>query len=192
MTLAGWLIVAALATVVAWLGLALIGVVREQSALRARVEGLESASTPTRLDAGLAVGRRAPDWSIAAPSGDVVTSSSVAGERHLLVFADADCSACESLVPNVVQASAEGILPPVVIIGRGNAAATPSSWRNATSGVERDGEVSAAFDVDVSPHVFVVDDGGVVVAQGVVVDLHDVEVLVAAGRGITIVDDADV
>jgi hypothetical protein len=192
MTLAGWLIVAALAMVVAWLGLALIGVVRAQSALRARVEDLESASTPTRLGAGLAVGRRAPDWSITAPSGDAVTSASVAGERHLLVFADADCRACDSLVPSVVHASAEGALPPAVIIGRGDAAGIPSSWRNATSGVERDGEVSATFDVDVSPHVFVVDDEGVVVAQGGVVDLHDVEVLVAAGRGITIVDDADV
>jgi hypothetical protein len=192
MTLAGWLVVAALATVVAWLGLALVGVVREQSALRARIQDLESGTTPTRLDAGLAVGRRAPGWSITTPSGDVVTSGSVAGERHLLVFADADCRACASLVPSVVRASAEGALPPAVIIGRGDAAATPSSWRNATSGVERDGEVSAAFDVDVSPHVFVVDDGGVVVAQGGVVDLHDVEVLVAAARGITIVDDAGV
>jgi hypothetical protein len=191
MTLVGWLIVAALGVVVTWLGLALVGLVRDQSALRARVEQLESVAAPVRLDAGLAVGRRAPAWSITAPSGDVVTSTSVVGRQHLLVFADADCRACDELVPGVVRASTEGTLPPAVIVGRGDAAAMPPSWRNATSGVERDGEVSAAFGVDVSPHVFVVDDGGAVVAQGGVVEVHDVEELVAAGRGITIVEDAD-
>jgi thioredoxin-like negative regulator of GroEL len=67
----------------------------------------------------------------------------------------------------------------------------PAEWRAATVGVEHDGDVSAEFDVEVTPYVFVVDDGGAVVAQGGAVNLRDVEELVTAGGGITIVRDAD-
>jgi hypothetical protein len=187
----GWIVIGALVLVVGWLGLALVGLVRDQAVLRARIEHLEATAAPLRLDSGLAVGRRAPAWSITTPNDEVVTSASLAGLRHLLVFADADCRACDELVPGVVRASTEGALPPVVIVGRGEAASMPSSWRVATAGVERGDEVSAAFDVEATPHVFVVDDGGAVVAQGGAVDLHDVEELVTAGQGITIVRDAD-
>jgi phosphoribosylformimino-5-aminoimidazole carboxamide ribonucleotide (ProFAR) isomerase len=38
--------------------------------------------------------------------------------------------------------------------------------------------------------VFVIDEGGAIVARGGVADLRDVEALVEAGRGITIVGDA--
>jgi hypothetical protein len=191
MTAAGWIVVGVLILAVGWLGLALVGVVREQAALRARVEDLEAAAAPLHLPSGLAVGRPAPAWSITTPSGELVTSATLAGLRHVLVFADADCRACDELVPEVVQASTEGALPPVVIVGRGDAATMPAAWRAATVGVEHDGDVSAAFDVEVTPHVFVVDDGGAVVAQGGAVDLRDVEELVTASSGITIVRGAD-
>ena len=191
MTALGWVALAVLALLVVWLGLALVGLVRAQVALRLRVERLESAAEPVRVDGGIAVGRRAPSWSITTPAGDVVTSASMSGTRHLVVFADADCRACDDLVPDVVHASRIGSFPPVVIVGRGDAAAMPSSWRAATAGVEHDDDVSAAFDVEVTPHVFVVDDGGAVVAQGGAVDLRDVEALVTAGDAITIVRDAD-
>jgi len=189
-TAVGWIAIGVLVLAVGWLGLALVGLVREQAALRARVDHLEAAAAPLHLDSGLAVGRRAPTWSITTPSGEVVTSASLAGRRHVLVFADADCRACDGLVPGVVRASTQGALPPVVIVGRGDAASMPASWRAATAGVEHDDEMSVAFDVEVTPHVFVVDDGGAVVAQGGAVDLRDVEELVTAGSEITIVRDA--
>jgi hypothetical protein len=190
MTAVGWVVIAALGLAVLWLGLALVGLVRAQAALRARVEALEAVA-PVELAGGLAVGRRAPAWSITTPGGEVVTSASVKGSRHVMIFADPDCRACDDLVPRVVRASTEGALPPVVIVGRGEARAMPDLWRGAIAGVERDHDVSEAFDVEVSPHVFVVDDGGAVVAQGGAVDLRDVEELVAAGRQITVVRDAD-
>jgi hypothetical protein len=190
MTLAGWLIAAALAVLLGWLGLALVGVVRELSRLRERVAALESEAEPVHVGSGLAVGRRAPTWSITTAAGDEVTSASVAGTRYLLVFADADCRACDVLVPSLVRASAAGALPRAVIVGRGDAATMPASWRSGASGVERDGVVSEAFEVEVSPHVFVVDEGGSIVAQGGAVDLPDVEALVGAGRGIQIVSGA--
>ena len=191
MTVAGWLAMAVLAAALLWLGLALVGLLREQAALRARVEELESRDAPVPLGEGLSIGRRAPTWSITTPGGDVVTSRSLAGARHLVLFADADCRACDDVVPEVVRESASGVLPPAVIVGRGEPSSLPSSWRSPTAGVEHDRDVSTAFDVDVSPFVFVVDDSGAVVARGGVVDVRGVEELVAAGRDITIVRDAD-
>jgi hypothetical protein len=191
MTAAGWIAIVVLAAALVWLGLALAGLVREQAALRARVEELESRSDPVSFAEGLPIGGQAPAWSITTADGDVVTSRSVAGRRHLVLFADADCLACEDVVPEVVRAAERGALPQAVIVGRGDPSSLPSSWRSVSAGVERGREVSEAFDVDVSPYVFVVDDGGGVVARGGVVDLRDVERLVAAGRDITIVREAD-
>ena len=58
------------------------------------------------------------------------------------------------------------------------------------AGVERDREVSDAFRVEVSPHVFVIDEGDAVVAQVGAVTLADVEALVRGAQGIQIVPGA--
>lgn len=189
MTIVGWLVLGVLVVAVAWLGLALVGVVRELASLRARIDELESAASPIRIGGGLAVGRRAPSWSITTPTGDVVTSSSMAGSRYLLVFADQECRSCDEVVPAIVRAADTRALPDAVIVGRGEPGAVPDAWRSATSGVERADEVSDAFEVEISPSVFVIDEGGAIVARGGVADLRDVEALVGAGRGITIVGD---
>ena len=55
---------------VIWLGLALIGAVREIAELRDRVDALEApGSSPSHLGGGLAPGVPAPAWSIATPGG---------------------------------------------------------------------------------------------------------------------------
>jgi peroxiredoxin len=189
-TIVVWLVLGVLVVAGVWLGLALVGVVRELSSLRARVAELESATSPIRIGGGLAAGRRAPSWSITTPTGDVVTSASMAGSRYLLVFADQDCRGCDEVVPAIVRAADMSRVPQAVIVGRGEASAVPEAWRNATAGVERADEVSEAFEVEISPSVFVIDEGGAIVARGGVADLRDVEALVEAGRGITIVGDA--
>lgn len=185
-----WIALAALLALVTWLGLALAAMLREHAALRERVDALE-ASIAEPLDEGLPIGGRAPPWSITTPEGDTVTAASISGRRHLLVFADPDCRACDDLVPEVARASADGALPPAVIVGRGDRAAIPASWRASTVGVEHDRDVSEAFRVDVSPYVFVVDGDGAIVNSGGAVGLRDVEELVAAGTGGTVVGGAD-
>jgi hypothetical protein len=179
--------------VVIWLGLALIGAVREIAELRDRVDALEAtgASSPAHLGGGLAVGTPAPAWSIATPGGGVASSSAFEGRRHLLVFADATCRACDDVVPELVASAGRGTVPPLAVIGRGDAEATPGPWRAADVrvriGSERDDEVSEAFGVDVSPFVFVVDEGGSVVARSGVATLDDVLRLVRDAEGVRIV-----
>jgi hypothetical protein len=191
MSLIGWIVVALLFAFVLWLGFAMIALIRTQAGLRARIEDLEAAITPIRLEGGLAVGRSVPDWEIATADGGTVAAASLAGTRHVLVFADTACRACDDLVPAVVEASMSGMLPPVVVVGReDDPTAMPASWAGRWTGVERGDEVSEAFKVEVSPHVFVVDEGGAIVAQGGAATLADVEALVREGQGIQVLPEA--
>jgi hypothetical protein len=194
MSAPAWVAVGTLVGMVVWLGLALVGAVRELGALRGRLDALEAAAAgapATRLATGLAVGAPAPAWTIATPGGGVASSSSFEGRRHLLVFADATCRACDDLVPAVIAAASLGTVPPLAVIGRGDAASTPGPWRAADVrvriGSERGDEVSEAYGVDVSPFVFVVDEGGSVVARGGAATLDDVLALVREAEGVRIV-----
>jgi len=187
-----WILAAVLGVALLWLGLALAGAVRELAVLRERVDALELASAPIHLDSGLSIGSPEPAWSLTTPDGSAVASATLAGRRHLVLFADADCRACDDVVPAVVRAAAAGALPPLALVGRGRPDATPEGWRGndrarVVAGVERNREVSDAFRVEVSPHVFVIDEGEAVVAQGGAVTLADVEALVRGAEGIRIV-----
>ena len=192
MSTPAWVAVGTLVVMVVWLGLALVGAVRELGTLHGRVDALEAAGAPTtHLETGLAVGAPAPAWTIATPGGGAASSSSFEGRRHLLVFADATCRACDDLVPAVIAAASRGTVPPLAVIGRGDAGSTPGPWRAADVrvriGSELGTEVSEAFGVDVGPFVFVVDEGGSVVARGLAATLSDVLRLVRDAEGVRIV-----
>ena len=191
MSLIGWIVVVLLFALVLWLGFALIALIRTQAGLRARIEDLEASIAPIRLDGGLPVGRAAPDWEIAAADGGSVAATALAGTRHVLLFADTSCRACDDVVPAAVAAAEAGTLPPVVVIARDEDTEMPSSWSGPWTGIDHDGEVSAAFKVDVSPHLFVIDEGGAIVAQGGAATLADVETLVREGRGIQVLPEAE-
>ncbi len=120
MSALGWIAVAILAAAVVWLGLALLGAVRELAAIRERLDAMQA--DVASIEDGLPVGTPAPAWEIVTPEGETVSSSSMRGRRHLLVFADADCAACDELVPSVVRAAEGDRLPPVAVIGRGRRA----------------------------------------------------------------------
>jgi hypothetical protein len=187
-----WVAIALLGALVIWLFLANLAAVRELASLRDRVEALEAASGPVHLGTGLPVGSMIPPWELTAPDGSTLASDGLAARRHIVVFADADCSACDALLPEVVRASTTRRLPPVVVVGRGDPHSMPPAWcaDGVVSGTERDDEVSMSFHVEVSPHVFVVDEGGAIVAQGGATDLADVVSLVRQGEGLRIVGPA--
>jgi hypothetical protein len=193
-TVWGWVAIGVLAAVVLWLAFALAGAVRELAALRGRVAALEEETRPVHLADGLPVGAAAPSWRLTERGGAAVSSSAMRGKRHLLLFADADCRACDALVPEVVGAASSDRLPPTVIVGRGAASATPAAWVSHAGrvivGVEQGVEVSEAFRTEVSPHAFVIDEGGFVAAQGGPLTLDDVRALIADADGLRIVTGA--
>ena len=194
MTVWGWVAIGVLAAVVLWLAFALAGAVRELAALRGRVAALEDETGPVHLADGLPVGAAAPSWRLTERGGAGVSSSAMRGTRHLVLFADADCRACDALVPEVVGAASSDRLLPTVIVGRGAASATPAAWVSQAGrvivGVEQGVEVSEAFGTEVSPHAFVIDEGGFVAAQGGPLTLDDVQALIADADGLRIVTGA--
>jgi hypothetical protein len=183
-----------LAAVVLWLAFALAGAVRELAALRGRVAALEEESGPVHLADGLPAGAAAPSWQLTGRDGAAASSSAMRGKRHLVLFADADCRACDALVPEVIDAASNDRLIPTVIVGRGEASATPAAWAPADGrvivGVEQGAEVSEAFRTEVSPHAFVIDEGGFVAAQGGPLTLDDVRAMIADAEGVRIVTGA--
>jgi hypothetical protein len=189
MTALGWVLLVVLTAVVAWLGFAMIGLVREVAALREDLAALTRG--PIELGGGLPIGSTPASWSLETADG-TYGSASAAGGPHVVVFADTDCRTCDELVPAVVDAAGRGALPPVVVVGR-DGSDLPAAWSGpgVVAGRERAREVSDAFDVDVSPHVFVLDEEGAVVAQGGVISLADVEALVRDAQGIRIVPGAE-
>jgi hypothetical protein len=190
-----WVAITFLVLATIWIGLALVGAVREQAALRERVEMLERSVAPVHLGGGIPVGRRAPGWSVETATG-VVSEEVFGGARHLLIFADATCGACDDLVPEALTAAAAGRIPPVVVVDAGGLADIPGAWSAGASGrgivgVERRHDVSEAFGVQLTPHAFVVDEGGFVVANGGPTDLDGVRALLREADGIRIVPGAD-
>ncbi len=113
-----------------------------------------------------------------------------AGLRHLVLFADPACAACATLVPGVVSEAAARRLPTVVVVSRGDLQAHPSGWHAAERVrlvSEHGTDVSDAFGVDITPTVFVIDEGGAVVSRGPVQTVDEVADLVAEGDGVRIV-----
>jgi hypothetical protein len=184
-----------MSALVIWVGFGLIGAVRAVTDLRARVAALEAPPDRelVRLADGLPVGAPSPGWSVVAPDGRVHASTENRGRRHLVLFADADCAACIELLPTVVGAAADQVVPPTVVIGRG---ALPPAWTDhvdgvrVTVGTDRGGEVSRAFRTEISPHLFVIDEGGFVAAQGGPLSLGDVRTLIREAGELRIVTGA--
>src|SRR6516162_6543754 len=85
------------------LGFLLLGTLRALALLRWRLEQLE-ATTPSRLGrGGLRPGRKAPDFTLPAAAGGEVSLHDFAGRRVLLVFMQARCSSCHTIVPELNQ-----------------------------------------------------------------------------------------
>ena len=181
-----------LALLVAFMCLALAGAVRTLAELRRRVGALEAEALLRDPAPGLPVGAPAPAFGGITPDGRRFHSTRLAGRRHLVALTEPGCEACDGLVPPLLAAAARDELPPVVaVVSNGHPAAewTPprGSGDRADVVLDPDGAVANAFDSGYSPHVFVVDEGGSVAAQGPAGNVADVRALVSEAEGIRIV-----
>jgi hypothetical protein len=181
MTVVLWLLVIVLLALVTWLLLALAGATRTIASLRAG--GSVEGEDPTRhLSTGLAAGTRAP--SIEGLGDDLH------GSRHLVTFVDPDCAACDELVPALIRAAGERRVPQAVLVSQGSPAAHPAAW--LASGprsqlvMETGSAATDAYEVDVTPTAFLVDEGGLIVGGGPTETIDDVLVLVDELQGVRI------
>ncbi len=196
-----WIVAVVSLLAAAFLGLALAGVVRRLDELRREVDDLRREQVvlaeAAHVEGGLPVGSTAPSFDAPLERGGRFSSSDLNGSAHLVVFADPTCEACEELVPGLLDAAADGAVPPVVIVGEAGkvwpAGWTPAEGTEDRVGVVRDegGRIAAAFGSGFSPHVFVVDEGGFVTAQGSAGTLAAVRELLRDAEGIRIVPSED-
>jgi hypothetical protein len=180
-----WVLVVVLTALLTWLLFALSGATRTIADLRART----TAGAARPMSTGLHAGTRAP--SIAGLAEDHVR-----GARHLVVFVDPDCEACDRLVPDLIASASDRSLPHTVLVSVGEPSEHPSTWRAAAARselvVERDRSVSDAYLVDVTPTAFLVDEGGVIVASTPVATIDDVRRIVADSRGVRVAPGTEV
>jgi hypothetical protein len=192
-----WVVAVAAILTVVFLGLVLAGVVRRLDELRREVEDLRRTQVALadveHPEGGLPIGSAVPSFDAELETGGRFSSSDMKGARHLIVFADPTCTACDGLVPPLLEAAAKGDVPPVVVVGMAGRV-WPAGWMPAAgtedrAGVVRDegGRIARAFRSDFSPHVFVVDEGGSVTAQGPAGSLASVRELLHDAEGIQII-----
>jgi hypothetical protein len=194
-----WVAVVVLAAGVVFLGLVLAAAVRRMDELRAEVAALSERLDPVGegLDhppSGIPVGSAAPTVAGDRIGGGRWSSSAWAGRRFIVAFADPGCVACDGLVPELIEGAGAGDLVPTVVVGAPAPDAWPPDWQPPASVQDRvvvvadgDGIVAAAFDSGFTPHVFVVDEGGAVTAQGPADSLGSVRTLLREAEGIRIV-----
>jgi hypothetical protein len=185
-----WIAVAVLGVGIVFTALALAGAVRRIDELRKEMNALASATSEIEHPAsGLPVGSSAPAFEADRLDGERFASSELEGRKHLVVFAEPGCAACHVLVPDLVRAAT---LPPTVVsLGRGSEP-WPDDWHppaGADIAVVRDpdGTVAEAFHAGFTPHVFVIDEGGAVSAQGPADSLDAVRTLLREADAIQIV-----
>ena len=193
-----WIAVTALGLAVVFLALVMAAAVRRIDGLRAEVAALSERLDPpdgavtgvAHPPSGLPVGAEAPVVEGERLEGGRWSSAAWTGRKYLVAFADPGCLACDDLVPALV---AGGVVP-TVVVGEADRGAWPVRWRPPSDAGDRvvvladaGGEVAAAFDSGFTPHVFVIDEGGAVTAQGPADSLDAVRTLLRESEGIRIV-----
>lgn len=175
---------------IGFLGFALSGSIRAIDDLRARIAALE-AQRSERVGNGLPVGTRAPMFRSTGATGMEFTSESFAGNRHLIVFADPDCEACAALLPEL---EVRGAPLPTVVVSRGgwDGGVLPlrtgeTATTNVRTVLDPGGSIADRFESTLSPHAFVIDEGGFIATQGAAGTLDEIERLVQDAEGIRIV-----
>jgi hypothetical protein len=165
LTVVLWISVAVLAAAVIFLGLALIGATRTVERLRRDLDD-QAGTDLVHHKTGLSVGSPTPPLAGVDASGRPTDTSALSGRRHMVVFAEPGCRACEALVPELLRGEAH---MPLALVGH-STVGWPEAWRPSAAEVQivfdPEETIGDAFAVGFTPWIFVVDEGGSVAAQG--------------------------
>jgi hypothetical protein len=180
-----------LTVVIAFLALALAGLVRTVDGLRRRVAALEGSSPIDHHSTALPVGAIAPGFEAETPERTAFRSGVLHGVRHVVAFADPGCESCHEVVPELLASSTAGELPPTIVVVTGTDATT---WRTtARAGgravvvLDPGAGIADAFGSTYTPQAFVVDEGGSVAARGPIENVAAVRRLLRDAEGLRIV-----
>lgn len=154
---------------VAVIGFVVLGLARQVVLLHIRL-GSRGAILPS--DYGIAIGSAAPEFE----SEDIMTKTQIAsqdyrGRKFMIAFVQPECRPCDELLKGLSAASAREIseLNLLLVISgdakRNQELAQRFGLSNVTA-LADDGTISANFQVDPVPFVFLIDEAGQVIAKG--------------------------
>lgn len=168
-----FLLIATLAlwVVVLFLGFLLLGALRAVALLRWRIAQLE-ATTPSRLGrSGLRLGKKAPDFTLAANSGGDVALRHYAGCKLLLVFMQPGCGPCHQITPELNRLHDAGEIQVVVIQNADSDAVQAWVKENGPHfpvALQERFNISKRYEVFATPFAFLIDERGVISSRGIV------------------------
>jgi methylamine dehydrogenase accessory protein MauD len=175
------------------LGFLLLGTLRALGLLTWRLEQLE-ATTPKRLGRdGLKPGKRAPDFSLPGVNGKEVGLHDFAGRKVLLVFTQAGCGPCRSVVPelNRLAQIAVGRIsnpshPQVVVVNNGDLEAT-RKWSDDVAArfpvlAQTQFSISKKYEVFATPFAFLIDEKGVIASKGIINNRQHIRYVLSGTR----------
>jgi len=162
--------------IVLFLGFLLVGTLRALGLLTWRLEQLE-ATTPKRLGRdGLKPGKKAPDFSLPSVNGKEVGLHDFAGRMVLLVFTQAGCGPCRSVVPELNRLAAVGRIanpshPQVLVVNNGDLETT-GKWSTEVGArfpvlAQTQFSISKKYEVFATPFAFLIDEKGVITSKGI-------------------------
>ncbi len=152
------------------LGFLLLGALRAHGILDWKLEELE-ATTPNRVGrTGLKPGQPAPDFSLPRVDGGQMSLRDFAGRPVLLVFVQAGCGPCHSIVPEL-NALARKAEQQVVAVNNADPEIA-REWADDVNAefpvlIQEKWKVSRSFEVYATPFAFLIDAGGVVQSAGI-------------------------
>src|SRR5262249_26862757 len=128
--------------------------------------------TPNRMNrTGLAPGRLAPIFSLPDVTGTLISPADFAGRELLLVFVQAGCSHCRTIVPELNRIQRSGRFQVLAI---NHAEPDAASCRAREVGgsfpvlVQQEWNVSRQYEVFATPFAFLIDPRGIIASNGII------------------------
>jgi peroxiredoxin len=120
---------------------------------------------------GLKPGTKAPDFVLPSADGKEISLSDFAGRKVLLVFTQAGCGPCTTVIPELNRLSPERD-PRVVVVNNGNPETT-RKWASETGArfpvlAQDQLALSKRYQVFATPFAFLIDEKGIIGSKGIV------------------------
>ena len=179
-----WIVAfAALSSLVALIGLLVLGTLRRITPLLEQAEESFQAASRASLG-GLSVGSNVPPFESFDVHGTSFSREDLLGRTSFVLFLGTTCEACERFVVDLQAGRLPSLGAPLIVVpedpesARGLARA-----RDVLVLLDEHRAVARAFDVRIVPQAFVVDEHGGVLAAGRANDWSDLRELLAARGG---------
>jgi methylamine dehydrogenase accessory protein MauD len=151
-------------------GFLLLGTLRSLGLLTWRLHQLE-VTTPRRLGReGLAVGKKAPDFTLASAAGGEGSLRDFAGRKVLLVFMQSGCGPCMEIVPELNRVHDKGEHQ-VLVVNNGDLETT-RTWAAENRAhfpvfSQEKFSISKRYHVFATPYAFVIGQDGLIASKGI-------------------------